>query len=49
MNAPAAALALAAEPSTETFGLPAGDAHLIAKLRRLDPAQLATITGKPQP
>lgn len=29
--------------STETFGLPPCDAHLIAKLRNMDPALLATI------
>jgi hypothetical protein len=29
----------------ETFGLPDCDAHLIAKLRNMDPDQLATIRG----
>ena len=46
MTASAATTALAATPSTATFGLPATDTHLIAKLRRLDPALLATITAK---
>ena len=44
MNATAAMAALAATPSTEMFGLPECDAHLIAKLRRMDPALLASIT-----
>jgi hypothetical protein len=35
VNARAAALALAAEPSTDSFGLPACDTHLIAKLRAM--------------
>lgn len=34
---------------TETFGLPPCDTHLIGKLRRLDPALLATILGKTKP
>jgi hypothetical protein len=38
-----ATAALTAIPSTETFGLPACDSHLIAKLRRLDPALLAVL------
>lgn len=46
MTASAATAALAATPSTETYGLPATDAYLIAKLRRLDPEFLATITAK---
>jgi len=46
MNATAATVALSAAPSTATFGLPATDAHLIAKLRAMDPALLATITAK---
>lgn len=46
MNASAAAVALALPESSETFGLPATDAHLIAKLRQLDPALLAAITTK---
>ena len=43
-----ASAALTALESTETFGLPACDTHLIAKLRAMDPALLATIraTGK---
>lgn len=44
MNATAAAVALSVPPSSETFGLPECDEHLIAKLRRLDPQLLATIT-----
>jgi hypothetical protein len=45
MNATAA---LTAVPSTETFNLRHNQDHLIAKLRRMDPALLATIrdTGK---
>ena len=39
-----ASAALAAVPSTKTFGLPECDEHLIAKLRRLDPRLLAIIT-----
>ena len=35
VNARAAAQALAAEPSTDSFGLPACDTHLIAKLRAM--------------
>ena len=35
VNARAAALAEAAEPSTDSFGLPACDTHLIAKLRAM--------------
>ena len=31
------------EAKTETFGLPPCDAHLIAKLRNMDPALLADI------
>lgn len=46
MNATAATVALSAPPSNESFGLPACDTHLIAKLRRMDPALLATITTK---
>jgi len=46
MNATAATVALAAPPSTATFGLPETDSHLIAKLRAMDPALLATITAK---
>jgi hypothetical protein len=46
MTASAATAALAASPSKATFGLPATDAHLIAKLRQLDPALFATITAK---
>jgi len=46
MNARAALTAEALPPSTETFGLPVCDTHLIAKLRRMDPALLATITAK---
>ena len=46
MTASAATAALATAPSAESFGLPATDLHLIAKLRRLDPALLATITAK---
>jgi hypothetical protein len=43
--------AQAATPSVETFGLPACDTHLIAKLRCMDPALRDTIlqtkeTGK---
>jgi hypothetical protein len=44
VNAKAATVALAAEPRTETFGLPDCDTHLIAKLRNMDPALLAEIT-----
>jgi len=44
MDASAAATALAAAPSTETYGLPEQCPHLIAKLRLVDPAILATIT-----
>lgn len=43
MNATAALTALAAEPSTDTYGLPACDTRLIAKLRNMDPALRATI------
>lgn len=48
MNATAATAALAAESRTETFGLPACNTHLIAKLRCMDPGLLAAIreTGK---
>jgi len=46
VNATAATVALAAVPSTATFGLPETDTHLIAKLRAMDPALLATITTK---
>lgn len=46
MTASAATAALAATPSVESFGLPATDTHLIAKLRRLDPELLTTITAK---
>lgn len=46
MNARAALEALLLPPVTDTYGLPETDAHLIAKLRRLDPALLATITAK---
>ena len=35
--------AAAAVPSTETFGLPEDVPALIAKLRGMDPAQLANI------
>ena len=35
MNARAAALAEEREPSTDSFGLPACDEHLIAKLRAM--------------
>jgi hypothetical protein len=35
VNARAAALAEASEPSTDSFGLPACDEHLIAKLRAM--------------
>lgn len=35
MTARAALDAESAEPSTETFGLPEADAHLIAKLRNM--------------
>jgi hypothetical protein len=38
-----ASAALCAVPSSETFGLPPCDTHLIAKLRCMDPALLATI------
>ena len=44
MNARAALDAEALPPSTETFGQPACNTHLIAKLRRMDPALLASIT-----
>jgi len=43
MNASAATAALAAAPSAETFGLPACDERLIAKLRGMDPGLLATV------
>jgi len=33
---------------TETFGLPETVTHLIGKLRRLDPALLATILHAPE-
>jgi len=46
VNATAATVVLAAEPSAETFGLPECDSHLIAKLRNMDPALRATITTK---
>jgi len=46
VDASAAAAALAAPASTETYGLPATVPHLIAKLRLVDPAILATITHK---
>jgi hypothetical protein len=46
MNASAAAAALALPPSTATYGLPESAAHLIQKLRAMDPALLATITAK---
>lgn len=49
MNATAAVTALAAPAATDTYGLPPCDAHLIGKLRRLDPALLATILGKGKP
>jgi len=35
--------ALVAVPSTESFGLPDRDAHLIAKLRAMDPVLRATL------
>lgn len=35
MNARAASLAESREPSTDSFGLPACDTHLIAKLRAM--------------
>ena len=41
MNATAADTVV---PSTETYGLPPQAAHLIAKLRLVDPAVLAQIT-----
>jgi hypothetical protein len=43
VDASAAAAALAAPPSAETYGLPAQVPHLIAKLRLVDPTILATI------
>jgi hypothetical protein len=46
MNARAADLALSLTPSTDTFGLPACDVVLIAKLRNLPAELLAAITGK---
>ena len=46
MNASAATTALALAPRTETFGLPACDVHLIAKLRQMPADLLATITAK---
>lgn len=36
------------EPATESFGLPPTVPHLIAKLRNLDPALLATVTNRKQ-
>jgi len=44
VNARAALAAEALPPSTETFGQPACNTHLIQKLRNLDPALLASIT-----
>lgn len=46
MNATAAATALAAPAATDTYGLPACDTRLIAKLRAMDPALYKTITTK---
>jgi len=43
MNATAADTVV---PSTETYGLPPAAAHLIAKLRLVDPDVLAQITHK---
>lgn len=43
MTASAATAALAAAPSTETYGLPDCDVHLIAKLRQLPPDLLAYV------
>ena len=34
--------------STESFGLPPTVPHLIAKLRAMDPALLATVTNRKQ-
>ena len=47
-NQVTASAAQSAHASTETFGLPACDTHLVAKLRAMDPDLLATIraTGK---
>lgn len=49
MNARAAAEALSLPPVTDTYGQPECNTHLIAKLRRLDPALLATLTAKDTP
>lgn len=49
MTASAALAALALPESTETFGLPPCDTHLIAKLRNMPADLLATITGKEDP
>lgn len=46
VTASAALAALALPESTETFGLPPCDTHLIAKLRQMPADLLATITGK---
>lgn len=43
MNATAATTALAAPAVTDTYGLPACDTRLIAKLRAMDPQLRATL------
>jgi hypothetical protein len=46
VDASAAAAALAAPPSVETYGLPEQVPHLIAKLRLVDPTIHATNTTR---
>jgi hypothetical protein len=43
VNAKAAAAALALAPSTETFGQPETNTHLIAKLRQMPADRLAYV------